>query len=117
MPMYAISLATAADVSDGSEFVTIGTSVLMLNALGAAFAPLLLGPLMSQLQATALFWAFAFICALFSAYLLLQLRTHRAVAVFDQTPFKGAAAESAPVAFEMDPRTEEESVNGDRPQV
>ena len=33
MPIYAMSLATAADVAESSEFVQIGTSVLMLNAM------------------------------------------------------------------------------------
>jgi MFS family permease len=105
MPLYAISLATAADVSEGDEFVTIGTSVLLLNALGAAFAPLLLGQLMTHLAATALFWSFAVLCTLFAVYLWLQLRTPRAVPVTGQTPFELAANDTAPAAFEMDPRT------------
>lgn len=109
MPMYAMSLATAADVSHGSEFVTIGTSVLLLNALGAAFAPLLLGQLMSELHVTALFWSFAAVSALFAGYLWLQLRFPRAVPVADQTPFGVAAADAAPSAFEMDPRTQEDN--------
>lgn len=107
MPIYAMSLATAADVSDGSEFVTLGTSALLLNALGAALAPLLLGQLMSLWDATALFWSFAAISAPFAIYLALQLRTPRAVSVDDQTPFEAAAADAAPAAFEMDPRTQE----------
>ncbi len=106
MPLYAIALATAADVAESHEFVTLGTSVLMLNALGAAVAPLFLGPLMTQLGATALFWAFAAICALFGMYLLLQLRAPRDVPVAAQTPFGVAANDAAPVAFEMDPRTQ-----------
>ncbi len=112
MPLYAMSLATAADVSEGSEFVTIGTSVLMLNALGAAFAPLLLGQLMVQMQGTALFWAFAAMAAFFGGYFLLQLRTPRAVPVAEQTPFEVAAADAAPAAFEMDPRTQEDDDPG-----
>lgn len=108
MPMYAISLATAADVSESSEFVEIGTSVLLLNAIGAALAPLALGPLMALIDATALFWAFAGICALFASYLALQLRAPRAISVDAQTPFGVAANEAAPVGFEMDPRTQEQ---------
>lgn len=109
MPIYAMSLATAADVSDGSEFVTLGTSALLLNALGAALAPLLLGQLMSLWDATALFWSFAAISAPFAFYLAVQLRTPRAVSVDDQTPFEAAAADAAPAAFEMDPRTQEDN--------
>jgi MFS family permease len=108
MPLYALSLATAADVCESDEFVTIGTSVLLLNALGAVFAPLLIGQLMTHLAAAALFWSSAALCAIFGGYLLLQLRTPRAVPVSDQTPFEVAATEAAPVAFEMDPRTIDE---------
>lgn len=109
MPLYAMSLATAADVCDGAEFVTIGTSLLLLNALGAAVAPLLLGQLMTQLHITALFWSFAVISALFGCYLMLQLRSPRAVSITAQTPFEVAATDAAPVAFEMDPRTQGET--------
>ncbi|MCB1675799.1 MAG: MFS transporter, partial [Halioglobus sp.] len=104
MPLYAISLATAADVSAAEEFVEIGTSVLMLNAIGAASAPLLLGQLMSFWGDTALFWSFAATCALFAVYLALQTREARAVTVQEQTPFAAAASEMAPASFELDPR-------------
>lgn len=105
LPLYAIALATAADVSESHEFVTIGTSVLLLNALGAAFAPLVIGQLMTHLAATAMFWSFAGISALFVVYLLTQLRSPRLVSIDEQTPFEVAAADAAPAGFEMDPRT------------
>ena len=82
--------------------------MLLLNALGAAFAPLLLGQLMTHLAASALFWSFAALCLLFGGYLLAQLRVTRAVSIEEQTPFEAAANETAPVAFEMDPRTSDE---------
>ena len=104
MPIYSISLATAADVAKGSEFVQIGTSILMLNAIGALFAPLGLGQLMSVMGPPALFWAFSLICLLFMAYLLLQLRDTRLVAVSEQVPFSAAASEVAPASFDLDPR-------------
>jgi MFS family permease len=104
MPLYAMALATAADVSSSDEFVTIGTTVLLLHALGSVSAPLALGPLMGSLGATALFWSFATLCMIFSCYLLLQLREARAVSVAQQTPFEVAASEAAPIGFELDPR-------------
>ena len=82
---------------------------MLLNALGAALAPLLLGQLMSLWDATALFWSFAAISAPFACYLAVQLRTPRAVSVDEQTPFEAAAADAAPAAFEMDPRKQEDS--------
>ena len=104
MPIYAIALATAADVSSGSEFVEIGTSVLLLNAVGSVSAPLLLGQLMTQYDATALFWSFTALCLLFTVYLVFQLREARAVTVEGQTPFSVVAPEVAPASFELDPR-------------
>lgn len=104
MPMYAISLAMAADNSSSSEFVEIGTSVLMLNAMAAAVAPLLLGRIMTAFDPTALFWASAGICAVFAVYVGIQcLRTDR-LAVEDQTPFSAAGMEAAPTSFDLDPR-------------
>jgi hypothetical protein len=47
MPMYSMALAAAADNSLRHEFVEVGTSVLLLNALGAVLAPLGLGQLMA----------------------------------------------------------------------
>ncbi|MDH4039954.1 MAG: MFS transporter [Gammaproteobacteria bacterium] len=104
MPIYGMSLATAADVSQGSEFVEIGTSVLLLNAIGAVSAPLVLGKLMSLLGPPALFWSFAVICLLFMAYIALQVRGARAVSISEQVPFTAAASEVAPASFDLDPR-------------
>lgn len=109
MPIYALSLATAADNSSTEEFVRIGTAVLMLNALGAASAPVLIGQLMDVFSATALFWACAVISGLFAVYLGLQTRDRsQIVAAEDQMPFSAAAPEVAPTGFALDPRGPEE---------
>lgn len=110
MPMYAISLATAADVSDASEFIAIGTTVLLLNALGAAVAALVLGQLMTYFAATALFWSFSLICGLFALYLARQLRSPRVIAVDEQIPFAAAGVDAAPASFGLDPRASEEGL-------
>jgi MFS family permease len=116
MPLYAIALATAADVATSDEFVETGTSVLLLNALGAALAPIPLGQLMTAFDPTALFWSFTAVCLLFAIYIARQTRTPRAVTVAEQTPFSAAAAETAPAAFDLDPRapvaTDEEADEG-----
>lgn len=104
MPLYAIALATAADVSQGSEFVQIGTSVLLLNSVGAVSAPLFLGQLMTLFGAPVLFWSFAVLCLLFTAYIAVQLRGKRAISVAEQVPFSAAASEVAPASFDLDPR-------------
>ncbi len=110
MPMYAISLAMAADNSDKAEFVEIGTSVLMLNAMAAATAPLLLGQVMTLSSPAALFWASAGLCALFAVYLAIECIRGAATPVDEQTPFSAASLETAPTGFVLDPRSEDEAV-------
>lgn len=104
IPLYSVALATAADVAGEKEFVEIGTSVLLLNALGGATAPLALGPLMTLLGAPALFWAYTAMCGLFSGLIYALIRTPRAVTVAAQVPFKPAASDVAPASFDLDPR-------------
>jgi len=104
LPLYSVALATAADVANEDEFVAIGTSVLLLNALGGAAAPLVLGPLMTAVGADALFWSFAVLSGLFSVLLYRLTRTPRAVTVAAQVPFTAAAPDVAPTSFDLDPR-------------
>ncbi|MFV0276528.1 MAG: MFS transporter, partial [Parahaliea sp.] len=117
MPMYAISLAMAADNSSSGEFVEIGTSVLMLNSLSAATAPLLLGQLMTALTPVVLFWASSALCGVFSLYMAFQCTRKRAFAVEEQTPFSAAGTEAAPTAFDLDPRGLEDEVGDRVPEV
>lgn len=107
MPIYAISLATAADVSSSEEFVAIGTSVLLLHSIGAVLAPLGMGQVMGVFGPSSMFWTFALLFLLFSAILYALLRIPRTVTVEEQTPFKAAATEVAPANFELDPRSTE----------
>lgn len=107
MPLYAIALATAADVSSSEEFVTIGTTILLLNSLAAALAAIVFGQLMNSFGSMSLFWSFATLCLIFTGYLLWQLRKPRLVSVTDQTPFNMAAPNAAPGSFDLDPRSPE----------
>lgn len=109
MPLYAIALAVAADHSSSNEFVTVGTSVLLLNALAAALAPLGLGQLMDQFGAPALFLAFAVMLLLGGLYIAVQRRAAPIVAVTEQTRFSAAGPDVAPAAFDLDPRSPEHS--------
>jgi MFS family permease len=108
MPTYAISLAIAADRVPSSEFVEVGTSVLLLNGVGATVAPLVLGQLMVVFGNAALFWSFAALCALFGAYIGWQCRHAARVTIQEQTPFSAAGPEAAPTSFDLDPRGPEE---------
>jgi len=110
MPLYSMSLATAADNSLRHEFVEVGTSILMLNAMGAVLAPLALGQLMDLGEPVWLFWG---CCALslMAAVIVLSLRG-RSVKVDDVVPFSAAATDMAPTSFDLDPRAPE-SAEGD----
>jgi MFS family permease len=105
MPIYAMSLATAADNSLRHEFVEIGTSVLLLNALGAVMAPLGLGQLMALGDPSWLFWGCSGLCLLASLFVATQLR--RRAPVDDVVPFSAAAPDMAPTSFDLDPRAPE----------
>lgn len=107
MPIYAMSLATAADNSLRHEFVEIGTSVLLLNALGAVFAPLVLGQLMEIGEPSWLFWGCAGLSLLAAVFMLLS-RGQRS-AVRDVVPFNAVASDMAPTGFDMDPRAPEDA--------
>ncbi len=110
MPLYAMALAIAADNSASDEFVLIGTSVLLLNALSAAVAPLALGQLMDSLGAPALFHAFAVMLIIGAGYVALQRKNTSAAPVAEQVPFAAAAPDMAPTSFDLDPRGPEDAV-------
>lgn len=110
MPLYSMSLATAADNSLRHEFVEVGTSVLLLNALGAVFAPLALGQLMSIGEPSWLFWGCSGLSVLAAVVVLSQ--RGRKMIVDDVVPFSAAAADMAPTSFDLDPRAPED-VEGD----
>lgn len=107
MPLYAMALATAADNSLRHEFVEIGTTVLLLNALGAVLAPLALGPLMTLQSPAWLFWGCAGLSLIGALFFLTQL-TRRA-RVEDTVPFSAAASAMAPTSFDLDPRAPHEA--------
>ncbi len=107
MPIYAMSLATAADNSLRHEFVEVGTSVLLLNALGAVFAPLALGQLMAIGGPSWLFWGCCGLSVLASLIVLSQLG--RKGSVNDVVPFSAAASDMAPTSFDLDPRAPEDA--------
>ncbi len=109
MPLYAVSLAIAADHSKPGEFVQIGTSVLLLNAVAAALAPFLMGYLMDLYDAPALFWTCAGLLLVASVLIAIPRRATPPPEVEEQVPFSAAATEMAPTGFDMDPRSPDDS--------
>jgi len=106
--LYAVSLAKAADNSKREEFVTIGSSVLLLNALGSASAALVVGWAMRSLGDAALF-AFVGVASLVTGvFIILQPPGRTAVTIDEQGAFIPATSAMAPAAFDQDPRSDEE---------
>ncbi|WP_415059413.1 MFS transporter [Congregibacter sp.] len=107
MPLYSMSLATAADNSLRHEFVEVGTTVLLLNALGAVLAPVALGQLMSIGEPSWLFWGCSGLSVLAAVVVLSQ--RGRKMIVDNVVPFSAAATDMAPTSFDLDPRAPEDA--------
>ena len=102
--LYAVSLAKAADNSERDEFVMIGSSVLLLNAVGAAIGSFIFGWAMRSAEGEILFTLMAIACALFAAFIAIQPKGATAVATEDQSTFVPATSATAPAALQQDPR-------------
>lgn len=102
--LYAVSLAKAADNSERDEFVMIGSSVLLLNAVGAAIGSFIFGWAMRSAEGDILFTLIAIACALFAAFIAIQPKGATAVATQEQSTFVPATSATAPAALQQDPR-------------
>lgn len=103
--IYAVTLAKAADNSNREEFVTVASTVLLLNSLGAATAPIIFGQLMASLNESALFISVAVASLCSALYIAKQPKSKTAVSVAEQTDFVVAATEMVPAGFDSDPRS------------
>ena len=106
--LYAVSLAKAADNSKREEFVTIGSSVLLLNALGSASSSLIIGWAMRSMGDGALFALVGTASLITGVFIILQPPGRTAVAIEKQGAFIPATSAMAPAAFDQDPRSDEE---------
>ncbi len=106
--LYAVSLAKAADNSKREEFVTIGSSVLLLNALGSASSSLVIGWAMRSMGDGALFALVGIASLVTGIFIILQPPGRTAVTIEEQGAFIPATSAMAPAAFDQDPRSDEE---------
>jgi MFS family permease len=106
--LYAVSLAKAADNSKREEFVTIGSSVLLLNALGSASSSLIIGWTMRTMGDGALFALVGTASLVTGVFIVLQPPGRTAVTIEEQGAFIPATSAMAPAAFDQDPRSDEE---------
>ena len=106
--LYAVALAKAADNSKSEEFVTIGSSVLLLNALGSASSALVIGWAMRSMGDGALFALVGAASLVTGVFIILQPQGRTAVTIEEQGAFIPATSAMAPAAFDQDPRSDEE---------
>jgi MFS family permease len=106
--LYAVSLAKAADNSKREEFVTIGSSVLLLNALGSAGSSLIIGWAMRGMGDSALFVFLGVASVVTGIFIIFQPPGRTAVTIEEQSAFIPTTSAMAPAVFDQDPRSDEE---------
>ena len=104
MPIYALSLAHASDASENSNFLEIGTGLLLINAVGSILGPILTAWLMSSYGAGMFFAVQLCVLLAGAALMFFFIKTRGRQEV--STTFKPATSASAQGALELDPRTE-----------
>jgi MFS family permease len=104
MPIYALSLAHAADQTE-SSFLEVGTGILVVNAGGAIAGPLLTAGVMETWGAPSFFAINGLILALAAAGVLLMALRRPALRPHFNT-FEPTSPELAQGAIEMDPRSD-----------
>ena len=88
--------------------MTIGSSVLLLNAVGSASSSLVIGWAMRSLGDGALFAFLAVASFITGVFIILQPPGRTAVTIEEQGAFVAATSAMAPAAFDQDPRSDEE---------
>ena len=106
--LYAISLAKAADNSKRDEFVTLGSSVLLLCALGSAGGSVIIGWAMRLMGNEALFGLLGCASVATGIFIAFQPPGKTSVGIDDQSAFIPSTSAMAPAAFEQDPRSGDE---------
>jgi MFS family permease len=102
--LYAISLAKAADNSPREEFVMLGSSVLLLNAVGAAVGSFVFGWAMRTFEGDILFTLIGATSFAFAFFISTQPKGVTAVPTEEQSTFVAATSATAPAALQQDPR-------------
>jgi hypothetical protein len=82
----------------------LGSSVLLLNALGAAIGSFVFGWATRAAEADILFTLIAVTSTVFAAFIAFQPRGLTAVAIDEQSSFVAATSATAPAALQQDPR-------------
>jgi MFS family permease len=108
MTMYSICLAHANDGADSADFVDIGSAMLILYGLSSAIGAPLASLLMELLSHNYFFVYMATMFAMFTGILIMRRQAHvLPVVAEDHETFQAVAGLTTPVAFNMDPRSDD----------
>jgi hypothetical protein len=82
----------------------LGSSVLLLNAVGAAIGSFVFGWAIRAAEADILFTLIALTSTAFAAFIAFQPKGVTAVSIDEQSTFVAATSATAPAALQQDPR-------------
>ena len=105
MPIYALSLAHASDHVGPDTFLEVGTGLLMINAVGSIFGPLLTALAMERFGPQSYF-VFLSMALLVGALIIVFFIRSRLQSAEHFHEFSPATSASAQGAIQMDPRSE-----------
>ena len=114
IPLYAVSVAHANDRVEGGEFVTVAGGLLLLFGSGAALGPLAASALMAAAGPGGLFLFTSCAHAALAAFTLLRVAARPRRRGEERAGFV-AVPRTSPALYELDPRSEPESVPPERP--
>lgn len=108
MTMYAICLAHANDNATAKDFIPIGSSMLIAYGLSSAIGGPIASAVMEQTGPLGLYAYMAVFLFLFAAIIIVRRRTHALPnSTVNNESFHPTAGMTTPMAFALDPRTED----------
>lgn len=108
MTMYAICLAHANDGADSSDFVDIGSAMLIAYGLSSAIGAPLASTVMSVLGYHYLFVFMGTAFAVFAGFLVMRRKSNVMPAVAENhEAFQAQAGMTTPAVYNLDPRADE----------
>ena len=107
MTFYAIALSHANDNAAASDFVEIGSGMLITLGVSSAIGAPVASLLMSVLGPQGLYLFMGFCLALFAAHILVRIRNHILPFREIHAVFRPVPNLTTPAVYEMDPRNEE----------
>ncbi len=109
MPIYALCLAHASDNIENQSFLEVGTGLLVMNACGSIFGPLIAAQGMNWLGSASFFLFHALVLSISGCIVILMINSRRPKRRHF-SKFRPVTTAAAQGALQMDPRMEEDEV-------